>query len=121
MDEKAGFSPVSDAKARVLVLGSFPSIRSLEAGQYYAHSRNAFWKIIGSLFGAKPQTPYTERLEILKRSGIALWDVLGTCVRPGSMDGDIDEEASRPNDFLAFFQINRAISRICFNGQKAAG
>ncbi len=117
-EEKAGFYPVSDAKARVLVLGSFPSIRSLEAGQYYAHPQNAFWKIMGSLFGAGQELPYLQRLDILKRSCVALWDVLANCVRPGSMDGAIVEEASRPNDFITFF-AGKNIERVCFNGRKS--
>jgi len=119
MDGGTGFPPVLDATARVLVLGSFPSIRSLEAGQYYAHPQNAFWKILGCLLGAGPQVAYPERLAILKRSGIALWDVLENCVRPGSMDGAIVEKDSRPNDFMAFFEIAGNIERVCFNGRKS--
>jgi len=103
------FPPVATSEARVLILGSMPGIASLTAGQYYAHPRNAFWRIMGKLVGAGPENPYDERLRILKKGGIALWDVLDSCVRPGSLDANISNET--PNDFAIFLQVT-LVSRM---------
>ena len=78
------FEPVADENARVLVLGSMPGLKSLQAGQYYAHPQNRFWPFMGQLVGAGPDLPYPERCRRLARAGIALWDVLSCCERPGS-------------------------------------
>ena len=78
------FLPVATSEARTPILGSMPGIASLTAGQYYAHPRNAFWRIMGELVGAGPEKPYDERLRILNTRGIALWDVLDSCVRLGT-------------------------------------
>lgn len=111
------FPPVANADATVLILGSIPGKESLRRNQYYAHPQNAFWKIMGELVGAHPGLHYAQRLEILKSSGIALWDVLATCEREGSLDADIRAEAA--NDFTAFFARHPHIGRVCFNGSKA--
>jgi len=101
----------------VLILGSMPGRRSLEQNQYYAHPSNVFWKIMGELVGAHPEIPYQERLVILRTSEIALWDVLGSCVRKSSMDSDIRQESA--NDFSAFFALHPHITQVFFNGSKA--
>lgn len=111
---------MSGAGPHSLLLGSFPGERSLKEGRYYAHPRNAFWSIMGRLFNAGPELPYEERLERLSSVGIALWDVLLTCRRTGSMDGSIIEDGAVPNDLLGFFLEHPTITAIFFNGQKAA-
>ncbi len=111
------FEPVSDADARILILGSMPGRRSLEWNQYYAHPSNAFWKIMGELVGARPEMPYQERLAVLRAGGIALWDVLDSCVRESSMDSDIKQESA--NDFSSFFTRHPHITQVFFNGSKA--
>lgn len=112
------FPPIGTTGARILILGSMPGIASLEAGQYYAHPRNAFWPIMGELFGAGPEKAYADRFAILKAAGVAVWDVLQACVRIGSLDANIRDEV--PNDFRAFFESCRSIRRIGLNGAKAA-
>lgn len=104
--------------ARVLILGSLPGQRSLEAQQYYAHPQNGFWKIMGELNGATG--PYAQRCQTLLDHGIALWDVLESSVRPGSMDADIRRGTEKVNDFDSFFLSHTDILQVCFNGQKAA-
>ena len=111
------FPPVANTNAATLILGSMPGKESLRQNQYYAHPQNAFWKIMGELVGAHPSLPYTQRLAILKSSGIALWDVLHTCKRQGSLDSDIKKEEA--NDFAAFFARHPHITRVYFNGTKA--
>lgn len=112
------FPPLMRADARVLILGSLPGQRSLQAGQYYAHPQNAFWKIMRELTGARGS--YDRRCATLQEHGIALWDVLAESVRPGSMDADIRLETAIPNDFGQLFRDCPGIGRVFFNGQKAA-
>ena len=114
-----GFPPVCGTNARILILGSMPGRVSLEADEYYAQPRNVFWRIMGELFGAGADKPYMERLKILMANGIALWDVLESCHRPGSLDASIDVKTARPNDFPGFFSTHRSIRRVLFNGGKA--
>jgi hypoxanthine-DNA glycosylase len=111
------FPPIVSAASRVLILGTMPGIVSLKAGEYYAHPRNAFWRIMGELFGAGPSLPYDERVAVILSSGVALWDAVEACVRPGSMDTSISEEVA--NDFPSFFAIYPGISCVFFNGAKS--
>lgn len=113
------FAPVADATARVLILGSMPGVESLRAGEYYAHPRNAFWRIMGDLVGASPDLPYAARTRRLRRAGIALWDVLAACVRKGSLDSAIDQRSIIVNDLVSFFARHRRISHVFFNGTTA--
>jgi len=112
------FAPIAAPDARILILGSMPGIASLEAGEYYAHPRNAFWPIMGALFGAGRDLPYAERIARLKAEGVAVWDVLQACERDGSLDSNIRSEV--PNDFAAFFAAHPAIRCIGLNGGKSA-
>jgi len=96
-----------------------PGVRSLEAGQYYAHPRNAFWKIIEALLAIPAALPYAERCARLAEAGVALWDVIGRCEREGSLDAAIRNATLQPNDFVAFLAEHPAISRVFFNGGKA--
>ncbi len=113
-----GFPPVARPDARVLILGSLPSQRSIAKQQYYGHPQNAFWRIMGELVGVTGG--YAERCAALVEHRIALWDVLAASVRPGSMDADIALDSAQVNDFESFFEAHTAVRRICFNGQKAA-
>jgi hypoxanthine-DNA glycosylase len=104
----------------VLVLGSLPGRMSLEKQQYYAQPRNAFWKIMGRLFGAAPELPYERRLDVLREHRVAVWDVLAAGERSGSLDSAIVASSIVVNDFGAFFVAHRDIRLVCFNGAKAA-
>ena len=115
----SGFAPVVSESARVLILGSMPSSASLAKQQYYGHPRNAFWPIMGELVGAKPALDYQRRKLILMEHHIAVWDVLQSCVRPGSLDADIDMNSIKINDFVSFFNHYRGIKRVFFNGGAA--
>jgi TDG/mug DNA glycosylase family protein len=115
-----GLAPVISDSSRVLLLGSFPSEESLRVLQYYANPRNQFWKLVGAVFGAHPELTYPERIEILKSSGVALWDVLGACERKGSLDAAIDLRTAVPNDIPALLAANPSISVIGLNGGTAA-
>jgi double-stranded uracil-DNA glycosylase len=114
-----GFPPIATPAARVLVLGTMPGRVSLAARQYYAHPRNAFWRIAGEVLGLDPALPYDARTAALGAAGIAVWDVLQLCTRESSLDSDIDPRSLVPNDFGAFFAEHRHVRRICFNGAKA--
>jgi len=115
-----GFPPVVGSRPQVLILGSLPGRASLEARQYYAQPRNAFWSIVGELCGAGADVDYHRRLDMLTRSGIALWDVLHEAARPGSLDASIVAASQRVNDIAALLAAHVTISLIAFNGQKAA-
>jgi len=115
-----GFPALENPAARGLILGSMPGIASLRAGQYYAHPRNQFWPIMAELLGVDlPALAYPARLQALRAAGLALWDVLQSCHRPGSLDADIAAEALVANDFEAFFRRHPAISHVYFNGAAA--
>lgn len=112
-----GFDGVARADAKILILGSMPSQVSLAQQQYYAHPRNAFWPIMARLLDFDVSLSYEQRLAKLMDAGIALWDVVQSCHRPGSLDADI--RGVKANDFAVFFDSYPAIDGICFNGRKA--
>ena len=113
------FAPIENTKARVLILGSMPGKASLAAGQYYAHAQNLFWRILGEVTGAGPALPYETRARALKSRGIALWDVLESCAREGSLDSAIDDATISANDFASFYRAHPRIAHVFFNGAKA--
>ena len=119
-DQARCFPPIASPDARILILGSMPGQASLAAGQYYAHPRNAFWPIMGALFGAGPELPYAQRLERLASAGIALRDVIGRCERAGSLDSAIAPASIEANDFAGLFAACPGIDHVFFNGTAAA-
>jgi len=113
------FKPLSRPSATVLILGSMPGAASLKAQQYYAHPRNHFWRIMACVAGFEASAPYDARVDALTRYGIAVWDVLQSCVRPGSLDSSILAGTRVPNDFSSFFSDHPDIQLVCFNGAEA--
>jgi len=113
------FEPIADSNAEILILGSMPGQESLAASQYYANRRNAFWKIMAQLLGFDPDAAYEDRLHALKTARIALWDVLQSCTRVGSLDAKIDSGSITVNDFQSFFRTHDKIHAVFFNGAKA--
>jgi len=114
----SSFAPASAPDAKLLVLGTLPSQESLRRREYYAHSRNAFWRIVEVIFGIPAGAPYAERVRLLNEAGIALWDVCAAAHRPGSLDSAIRSET--PNDFARFLEAHPRVRLIAFNGAKAA-
>ncbi len=113
------FPPIGDSSACILVLGTMPGEESLRANQYYANSRNSFWKIMARFYGFAEDSTYQEKTESLKINGVAVWDVMHTCVRFGSIDSNIRQETIKTHDFLSFFREYPKITKICFNCRKA--
>lgn len=113
------FDPVAASNASVLILGSMPGERSLAATEYYAHPRNAFWKIMQEVAGVDATAAYEERLRLLTDRGIALWDVLHSCHREGSLDAAIKRGSVKVNDFAAFFRRHPGIRVVLLNGGTA--
>ncbi len=103
----------------MLILGTLPSVRSLEAQAYYAHPRNSFWWIMSQLLGFDPGLDYLARKSCVRANGIAIWDVISSCVRPGSLDSSIQQDTLVANDFAALTQRHPELRCIAFNGQPA--
>ncbi len=119
MSYNQGFAPIANNNAVLLVLGSMPSVASLKQQQYYAHPRNAFWPIMQRLIEVPDELTYAEKQALVKRHGIAVWDVLAACFRPGSLDSAIDEKSISANDFVGFFATHTQLRQVVFNGGKA--
>lgn len=119
MTRKTAFAPVVDSNTRVLILGSLPGDASLAAGQYYAHPRNQFWAIVGSVIHRDlVSLAYPERLTALQQANIGLWDTVASARRTGSLDGAIREvEAASLADLVESLPQLRAIG---FNGSTSA-
>lgn len=113
-ERKSSFSPVFASNAGILILGSLPGDASLGKREYYGHPRNAFWRIMGERFHFDPAEEYEVRLELLRRSRLAVWDVVSSGIRPGSLDSDI--RAVVPNDIPGLVASLPELRRICCNG-----
>ncbi len=114
-----GFPPIENDQVQVLILGSMPSVISLQKQQYYGHHRNAFWPIMMGLFTAPTELDYQQRKRILLQHRVAVWDVLKSCYRQGSMDADILSDSVVVNDFATFFEQHTELKCVFFNGGMA--
>lgn len=112
----SSFPPIIDDYSKILILGSIPGVKSLEKQQYYAHPQNKFWKIIFELFHEDFTGDYNEKINILKKNHIALWDVIDSCERKGSLDSEIkNEEANQIEELLEKYPNIKAI--FCNGGK----
>jgi hypoxanthine-DNA glycosylase len=113
------FLPVADSRASVLILGSLPGAESLRRGEYYAHPRNAFWRLVGAVIGRElAPLPYGERVAALRDAGLAVSDVIASASRRGSLDAAIRDPATA--DVEALVAQLPALSAVAFNGATAA-
>lgn len=118
-DRLSGLPPVIGPGTRLIVLGSFPGVASLVAGQYYAHPRNHFWPLLASLWGVDlPALPYDDRLTVLRARGLGLWDVYAACRREGSLDSAIRDAAL--NDLASLRQRAPGLRGVAHNGGESA-
>lgn len=115
-----GLPPAVRDDARVLVLGSMPGEASLRQGRYYGHPRNRFWPLMQVFFGVDAAAPYPQRVAALNAAGIGLWDVIGQCVRPGSLDKAIERGSEIANPIADLCARLPALRAIGLNGAKAA-
>ncbi len=111
------FPPIIDDHSEIIILGSIPGVKSLEKQQYYGHPQNKFWKIIFELLNEEFTEDYDQRIQILKKNHIALWDVIDSCERKGSLDSEIkNEEANQIEELL---EDHSNIKAIFCNGGKS--
>lgn len=119
MENCQSFLPNADENSEILILGSMPGVKSLDEAEYYAHPQNRFWKLMGifchndNLY----KTDYENKLKILLENKIALWDVIQSCKRNGSLDSNIKEE--KPNNIAELLKKFPKINVICLNGNKS--
>lgn len=110
------FAPVYDAHSRILILGSFPSVKSREQGFYYGHPRNRFWQVLAAVLGCPVPESREEKKEMLLSHHIALWDVIDSCDIKGSSDSSIRNVL--PADIPGLLKRTQ-IQSIYLNGQTA--
>jgi hypoxanthine-DNA glycosylase len=114
-----GLAPVVSPATRLVVLGSFPGVASLQAQQYYGHPRNHFWPILSALWGVDLLAmPYAERLDLVRARGLGVWDVYASCRREGSLDSAIEEP--RLNDLASLPRMAPQLAAVAHNGGESA-
>lgn len=113
------FPPILGEQPRALVLGSMPSQASLEKGEYYGHPRNAFWPVMAACFGFDAAASYADRVSALHQARVAVWDVLQSCRREGSLDAAIEPASEVPNDLVALCREQPTLKHVFLNGRKA--
>ena len=115
----SGLPPVIAPHTRLVVLGSFPGVASLQAQQYYGHPRNHFWPVLGALWGQDlVALPYAQRLQVMQAQGLGLWDVYAACRRTGSLDSAIQDPVL--NDLASLQQLAPGLRGVAHNGGESA-
>lgn len=117
MNKINSLAPIINKNSKVLILGSIPGKQLLDKQEYYGNNRNAFWKIIYTLYHAELEEDYDKKIEFIQSKNIALWDVIENCNREGSLDSNIKNE--NPNDFKPLFKQYPNLRYVFFNGGKA--
>ena len=118
MERVYSYAPVIEAHCTRLILGTMPSVQSLRDGFYYAHPRNAFWRILAEAFEETLPHTIEEKKALLLRHDLALWDTARSCLREGSLDADMREVEL--NDVHGLLQAYPGVARVLLNGQQAA-
>ncbi len=116
MERIIGLDPIVHGDDTILILGSMPSVKSLEQSWYYANPTNRFWDVLSNVFD-KPISSMQDRLDVLKDNHIALWDSCHSCLRQGSSDASIQD--IRPNDIVGLLKDNPSIQKVICNGKKS--
>ena len=111
------FEPIYTPQARILIVGSMPSVKSLEQAQYYAHPRNAFWRILFDIFSEPLTLDYERKKALIRGHGLALWDAAAICEREGSLDSDMHDVVY--NDFSTLYKVCTDIRTVLCNGATA--
>jgi hypoxanthine-DNA glycosylase len=114
-----GLPAVIAKHSRLVILGSFPGVASLQAQQYYGHPRNHFWPLLSAIWGnALMAMSYRQRIDHIRQRGLGLWDVYAACIRPGSLDADIEQ--AELNDLASLKRRAPALCLIAHNGGESA-
>jgi hypoxanthine-DNA glycosylase len=114
-----GLAPVIAPTSRLVILGSFPGVASLQAQQYYGHPRNHFWPLLGAIWGIDLMAKtYAHRLEVIRERGLGLWDVYASCRRPGSLDSSIRDATL--NNLPALKTLAPHLQLVAHNGSESA-
>lgn len=126
MNLARSFPPIEGEHVHTLILGTMPGQASLNAVEYYAHPRNAFWPVMMAIIAkgnpdrtAVQALGYPERCQRLMDNGYGVWDVLAQCDRPGSLDSNISRDSERPNDIDSLLHRHPELLRIACNGKTA--
>lgn len=109
--------PLAGPGSRVLILGTASGALALQSGEYFAHPRNQFWRLLFAVFETPPGVSYPEKMKFLQARGIALWEVLESCERIGSSDSAIKNE--QPNDLPGFLSRHPQIRHVFFDSKAA--
>jgi hypoxanthine-DNA glycosylase len=115
---KQSFKPIATKQSTILILGSLPGDASLAKQEYYAHPQNKFWRLITAILKIPLPETYKEKVELFTLHNIALWDVVATAIRKGSLDSAMQQVV--PNNIEGFLKVHGSIKLIAFNGLKAA-
>lgn len=111
------FKPIYSKNSKILILGSFPSVKSRKDNFYYAHPQNRFWKLIASIFDEKIPKTTDEKRQVILDNNLAIWDVIKSCEICGSSDSSIKNvESNNVNDLI----VKTKASKVIFNGKKAS-
>ena len=111
------FDPIFARDAKIMIVGSMPSVKSLADAQYYAHPRNAFWPILFDIYGVMPHNDYARKKDLIRERGLALWDAAACCEREGSLDSNMRD--IQYNDFASLYAQCPGIHTVLCNGGTA--
>ncbi|MXN89757.1 DNA-deoxyinosine glycosylase [Flavobacterium sp. Sd200] len=115
---KKAFEPIVNNNSKILILGTMPGEKSLQLQEYYGNRGNQFWRLLCGVFNEGPKDDYADKIALLKKHNIALWDVLEYCEREGSLDSNIKNEV--PNNFNVFYGKYPQIKHVLFSSKNAA-